>query len=214
MSNQYGFGSGYNTTDCLVDLIDEISKAFDEEKYAVSIFLDLSKAFDTVNHFILLTKLDLYGIQGNEDQWFRSYLSNRKQKVFVSGVESNFLLVKSGVPQGSILGPFLFLICINDFRKATNYFSLRLFADDTSLTATGKDLDVLLQRINSELPAIHEWLCSNRLTLNLSKTKYLVFQPRQKINFNLYAPLKLADQYLEQSYSVKCLGLITDCFLS
>ena len=214
VSNQYGFRSGYNTTGCLVDLIDEITKALDDEKYAVSIFLDLSKAFDTVNHSILLSKLDLYGIRGDGNQWFRSYLSNRKQKVFVNGVESNFLLVNSGVPQGSILGPFLFLIYINDFEKATNYFSLRLFADDTSLTATGKDLDVLLQRINSELPAIHEWLCSNRLTLNLSKTKYLVFQPRQKINSNLYPPLKLADQYLEQSYRVKYLGLIVDCFLS
>ena len=198
----------------MVDLIDEITKALDEDKYAVSIFLDLSKAFDTVNHSILLSKLDLYGIRGLENQWFRSYLSNRKQKVFVNGVESNFLLVNSGVPQGSILGPFLLLIYINDFGKATNYFSLRLFADDTSLTATGKDLDVLLQRINSKLPAIHEWLCSNRLTLNLSQTKYLVFQPRQKINSNLYPPLKLADQYLEQSYSVKYLGLIIDCFLS
>ena len=173
VSNQYGFRSGYNTTDCLVNLIDEITKALDEGKYALSIFLDLSKAFDTVNHSILLSKLDLYGIRGDENQWFRSYLSNRKQKVFVNGVESNFHLVNSGVPQGSILGPFLFLIYINDFEKATNYFSLRLFADDTSLTATGKDLDVLLHRINSELPAIHEWLCSNRLTLNLSKTKYL-----------------------------------------
>ena len=140
---------------------------------------------------------------------FRSYLSNRKQKVFVNGVESSFLLINSGVPQGSILGPFLFLIYINDFEKATNYFS-----DDTSLTATGKDLDILLQKINFELPAIHEWLCSNRLTLNLSKTKYLIFQPHQKLNSNLYPPLKLADQYLEQSYSVKYLGLIIDCFLS
>ena len=161
----------------------------------------------------MLSKLDLYGIRGSENQWFRSYLSNRKQRVFVNGVESNFLSVNSGVPQGSILGPFLFLIYINDFAKATNYFSLRLFADDTSLTATGKDLDVLLQRINSELPAIHEWLCSSILTLNLSKTKYLVFQPRQKINSDLYPPLKLADQYLEQSYSVKYLGIIIDCFL-
>ena len=98
--------------------------------------------------------------------------------------------------------------------KQPTFFSLRVFADDTSLTATGKDLDALLQRINSELPAIHEWLCSNRLTLNLSKAKYLVFQPRQKIDSNLYPPLKLADQYLEQSYSVKYLGLIIDCFLS
>ena len=100
-------------------------------------------------------------------------------------------------------------------KKQPIIFPLRLFADDTPLTASGKDLDVLLQRINSELPAIHEWLCSNRLTLNnLSKTKYLVFQPRQKINSNLYPRLKLADQYLEQSYSVKYLGLTIDCFLS
>ena len=124
------------------------------------------------------------------------------------------LLISSGVPQGSILGPFLFLIYINDIVKSTNYFSVRLFADDTSLTATGKDLEVLLQRINSELPAIYEWLCSNRLTLNLSKTKYLVFQPRQKRNYNLHIPLKLADRYLEQSLSVKYLGLIIDCSLS
>ena len=109
----------------MVDLIDEITKALDEEKYAVSIFLDLSKAFDVVNHSIL-SKLDLYGIRGNKNQWFRFYLSNRKQKVFVNGVESNFLLVNAGVPQGSILGRFLFLIYRNDFEKATNYFSLRL----------------------------------------------------------------------------------------
>ena len=98
--------------------------------------------------------------------------------------------------------------------KSNQLFFPKTICDDTSLTATGKDLDVLLQGINSELPAIHEWSCSNGLTLNLSETKYLVFQPRQKINSNLYPLLKLADQYLEQSYSVKYLGLIIDCFLS
>ena len=170
VSNQYGFRSGSTTTDCLVELMDEITKAIDQEKYAVSIFLDLSKAFDTVNHSILLSKLNSYGIRSIENQWFKSYLSNRKQKVFVNGIESSSLLISSGVPQGSILGPFLFLVYINDIVKSTNYFSVRLFADDTSLTATGKDLEVLLQRINSELPAIYEWLCSNRLTLNLRRT--------------------------------------------
>ena len=134
--------------------------------------------------------------------------------MFVNGVQSNFLPLNSGVPQGSILGPLLFIIYINDIVEATNYFSVRLFADDTSLTATGKDQDVLLQRINSELPAIYEWLCANKLILNSSKTKYLVFQPRQKFNYNLYPPLKLADQYLEHSFTVKYLGLIIDCSLS
>lgn len=100
--------------------------------------------------------------------------------------------------------------------RATNYFTVRLFADDTSLTAVGirSDLDVLIQRINSELPPVYEWLCSNKITLNLSETKYLVFQPRQRNNYNLYPPLKLADQYLEQSHTVKQLGLVIDSFLS
>ena len=89
--NQYGFRSGMTTVDCLVDLIDEIRKALDEENYAISIFLDLSKAFDTVNHSILLSKLDVYGIRDIENQWFRSYLNKRKQEVFVNGVESDFL---------------------------------------------------------------------------------------------------------------------------
>ena len=189
VSNQFGFRAGKTTNDCLVDLVNNITKATDEGSYAVSIFLDLSKAFDTVNHSILLSKLDLYGIRAGENQWFKSYLSKRKQKVFVNGVESNFYLLKLGVPQGSILGPFLFIVYINDMVRATNYFTVRLFADDTSLTAVGGDLDVLIQRISSELPPVYEWLCSNKLTLNLSMTKYLVFQPRQRNNYNLYSPL-------------------------
>ena len=95
--------------------------------------------------------------------------------MFVNGIESDFLEVNAGVPQGLILGPVLFLVYLKSIANTTNYFSIRLFADDTSLTVAGKDLDLLLQRINSELPTIYEWLCSNRLTLNLSKTKYLVF---------------------------------------
>ena len=108
--------------------------------------------------------------------------------MFVNGVESDFLKVNSGVPQGSILGLVLFLVYINDIVNATNHFSIRLFADDTSLTVAGKDLDLLLQRINSELPAIYKWLCSNRLTLNLSKQN-IWFSNRDKKSILTYTLL-------------------------
>ena len=127
----------------------------------VSLFLDLSKAFDTVNHQILLNKLKYYGVQLSEYNWFQSYLSNRKQQVHANGVASDTRFISTGVPQGSILGPLLFIIFINDFPKSSAFFSTRLYAGDTSLTASGSDLDSLLREINSHLPAVYEWLCSN-----------------------------------------------------
>ena len=159
--NQYGFRRGRTTTDCLVDLIEEITVALDQGEYALSIFLDLSKAFDTVNHSILLTKLIYYGIEDMENQWFDSYLHKRKQRVLVNGIFSDLLMINSGVPQGSILGPFLFLIYINDIEQATKEFSLRLFADDTSLTLTDKNLDLLIEKANAAFNPIYEWLCAN-----------------------------------------------------
>ena len=161
--NQYGFRRERTTTGhgCLVDLIEEITVALDQGEYALSIFLDLSKAFDTVNHSILLTKLIYYGIEDMENQWFDSYLHKRKQRVLVNGIFSDLLMINSGVPQGSILGPFLFLIYINDTEQATKEFSLRLFADDTSLTLTDKNLDLLIEKANAVFNPIYEWLCPN-----------------------------------------------------
>ena len=212
--NQYGFRSGKNTTDCLVDLLEQINKSIDNGEFAVTLFLDLSKAFDTVNHSILLSKLSYYGIIGLENLWFKSYLQQRRQTVYVNGVFSDIQAIKLGVPQGSVLGPILFLIYINDFSRASSYFSTRLFADDTSLTACGKDLDSLIHHINNELPKIYDWLCANKLTINLTKTKYIIFQPKQKLNSNLHLPIVLAGQPLDYSFSVKYLGLIIDCHLS
>lgn len=210
--NQYGFMPGSTTVDCLVDLVEEISTTLDRGDYAVTIFLDLSKAFDTVNHSILLSKLTYYGI--NPITWFRSYFHNRKQRVFVNGIFSDTLQISSGVPQGSILGPLLFLLYINDFTQASKMFSMRLYADDTSLTVSGKNIDDLLYQINLELPNMHDWLCANKLTLNLKKTKYLVFQPRQKLNFNLLPPLILAGEILEKASNIKYLGIVIDHHLS
>jgi len=119
----------------------------------VSLFLDLSKAFDTVNHQILLNKRKYYGLQQSEFNWFQSYLSNKKQQVRANGVASDTRFISTGVPQGSILGPLLFIIFINDLPKSSTFFSMRLYADDTSLTASRHDLDGLLCEINNHLPA-------------------------------------------------------------
>ena len=120
----------------------------------------------------------------------------------------------TGVPQGSILGPLLFIIFINDLPKSSTFFSTRLYADDTSLTASGHDLDSLLCEINNHLPAVYEWLCSNKLTLNLTKTKFLVFMPRQKESYNLNPPLTVANVHLEKSFCVKYLVVHIDCHLT
>jgi len=212
--NQYGFRKGLTTTDCLVDLLEEITSALDNSQFVISIFLDLTKAFDTVNHSILLNKLSYYGLKDKANLWFKSYLSNRKQKVFVNGVFSNLNAINTGVPQGSILGPLLFLVYINDFVNVTNFFSIRLFADDTSLTASNDNLDTLISNINSELPRVFDWLCANKLTLNLTKTKYIIFQPKQRLNYNINLPLILNNQYLDNSSSVTYLGVIIDSHLS
>ena len=211
---QYGFRPGLTTSDCLIDLIVEITSSLDQGHYVVSLFLDLSKAFDTVNHQILLNKLKFYGLQQSEYNWFQAYLSNRKQQVYVNGVASDSCVISTGVPQGSILGSLLFIIFINDLPKISTFFSTRLYADDTSLTASGSDLDSLLCEINNHLPAVYDWLCSNKLTLNLTKTKYIIFMPRQKESYNLHPPLTVANVYLDKSSCVKYLGVYIDCHLT
>ena len=108
----------------------------------------------------------------------------------------------------------LFIIFINDLPKISTFFSTRLYADDTSLTASGSDLDSLLCEINNHLPAVYDWLCSNKLTLNLTKTKYIIFMPRQKESYNLYPPVTVANVYLDMSSCVKYLSVYIDCHLT
>ena len=138
----YCFRPASTTADCLVDLIEKITATLDKGDYAVSLYgLNLSKAFGTVNHQFLLNKLTYYGIVNRENNWFRSYLNNRKQMVYINGIMSDLYKISSGVPQGSILSPLLFLTFINDFPDASDYFSVRLYADDTSLTALNNHLN-------------------------------------------------------------------------
>ena len=178
---QFGFQKGKSTYMAMVMLIDKISDALDRGDCVIGVFLDFSKAFDTVDHKILLQKLKIYGIKNVPLQWFESYLSERTQYVTYNSVKSTREKVNCGVPQGSILGPLLFLLYINDLSSVSEYCYSVLFADDTNVFISGENIDVLCSRLNEELECIREWLCCNKLSLNVSKTHYMIFTPRNKI---------------------------------
>ena len=176
-----------------------------------AIFLDLAKAFDSVSHNILLRKLQHYGIRGNVYNFFQSYLSSRSQFVKMDNIKSTLLNVDFGVPQGSILGPLLFLIFINDLPTATNFF-IRLFADDTFLCSQNDNLLFLENEVNSELEKVFIWLASNKLTLNIGKSKFMFISNKKKNIIDL--DIKIHGKQLESCDTYKYLGVIFDRNLS
>ena len=179
-NNQFGFRKNHSTFMAVLDLIDNLSKSIDEKEFSVGVFIDLSKAFDTVNHKILIEKLSHYGIRRIPLLWFSDYLSNRKQFIKFNDVLSDYKTVNCGVPQGSILGPLLFLIYVNDISNCSSLLKLILFADDASLFSSGKDLTELIQIVNQELSVIATWFKSNKLSLNLKKPNVLFFVPKTR----------------------------------
>ena len=156
-------------------MIETIKKYLDDDKIVCGVFIDLQK--DTVNHEILLEKLKHYGIRSKQNDWFRSFLTNRKQYVSMEGFFSQTKIVKCGVPQASTLGPLLFLIYINNLANALEKSIVHHFADDTNLLYGNKDLSVISDVIDSELKLVADWLRPNKLSLNESKTKLLLLDP-------------------------------------
>jgi hypothetical protein len=179
-AHQFGFRRGRSTGDALLRYTDAIYEALNCGKSVVSVLLDLSKAFDTVDHDILLNKLSKVGIRGCSLQWFKSYLTNRVQYVEVNGTQSTSLPINIGVPQGSILGPLLFLVYINDMSKCSDKLSFVHFADDTTVFLSGVNVADIIPAINRELVKVDSWLCSNKLSLNLDKTVYMVHTNKLK----------------------------------
>ena len=172
--SQYGFRKKHATVHPLVHFLNFVSSSLDRKEHSVAIFCDLRKAFDTVDHKILLNKLGRMGIRGVELAWFQDYLSNRKQIVHINGSNSFLQNILIGVPQGSILGPLLFLIYINDLPLCSELLAL-LFADDTTLLLSDPDLDSLIARVNLEFKKISDFFRSLKLALHPAKTKFILF---------------------------------------
>ena len=217
--SQYGFRSKHSCENAVSELVGEILKANDCNKYSISVFLDLSKAFNMLDHKILYSKLERYGIRGKCIDWFKSYLSDRKLRLKCrtadSGkeIKSNWHPVDVGAPQGSCLGPLIFLIFVNDLHLNLLHTNSILFADDTTLYYSHKNLNYLKWCIEEDLQSLQDWFNSNKLTLNLSKTVAMLFhrnktKTAQKIN------LKVGGVNVPQVSETKFLGIWIDNNLS
>ena len=211
--SQYGYRSGHNTTHATLDFIKMIEDSIEQNEYAIGIFCDLSKAFDTLNHQILLSKLEHYGIRGSAKQWFSSYLSNRQQYVEWNGCKSSTAQIMTGVPQGSILGPLLFLIYINDLPSASNLKCV-IFADDTNLFVKGNNFPELVDTLNRELESINDFFKANQLKLNAKKTKMVCFRKTSPPENLESMQVLLNGEKLKFEESAVFLGITIDSNLS
>ena len=208
---QFGFRNKHSTNHALLSMIQQIQDALDNNNIAIGVFVDFKKAFDTVNHKILLRKLFHYGVRSVANSWFDSYLSNRKQFVSINGVDSTLESIEHGVPQGSVLGPLLFLIYINDLHECIHNSTVRHFADDTNLLYIIKKKERnrnVYRKLNTDLKALKNWLLANKISLNATKTEVIMF--KKKSQPKPYGNIVLDGVKLEFEKITKYVGLTID----
>ena len=211
--NQFGFQKNSSTFMAIASVMEEISASVDSKTFSIGVFIDLAKAFDTVDHSILLRKLYLYGIRGTHFDLLKSYLSNRWQFVTVGETTSTLLPVQCGVPQGSILGPLLFLIYADDVQYCSKLLKFIMFADDTNTFLSSPNYCNLFTTLNVELDHLSSWFKANKLSLNIKKTHYIIFGNKSKYKSANYS-LKMDGITLEQVESTKFLGVKIDAKLN
>ena len=202
---QFGLRAGYSTTHSLIDIVENIRKTIETRKYGCGVFIDLKKAFDTVNHDILLRKLEHYGIRESASAWFKSYLSDRKQYVHLNGTDSEMKGITCGVS-------LAFFIYINDLPNISKKLKFYLFADDTNIYLESRDLQSLEKIMNKELEKLFEWLCINRLSLNISKTNFVIFCPINKPKTPV--TILINKEAIDETKYVKYLGILIDSQLT
>lgn len=213
--NQHGFRKGKSTSTALIAFYNMLIEEIDKKHFPVSIFCDFSKAFDCVQHGILMDKLYMYGIRGNAAQWISSYLTGRLQYVVLNQrnmskvikYQSAYLPVLHGIPQGSVIGPLLFNLYTNDIYNFISDILVFMYADDTTLFITSDSLQETKNISNVAINRLYEWFCSNKLSLNENKTNLLLFHTPQRRQ-NIQCDIHIGNKFIEQQSTAKFLGLI------
>ena len=212
-SDQYGFRAGRSTSHAILNQLQFVYSNLDNGNLVLSIFLDFRKAFDSVNHDILLSKLNFYGVRGLAHSWFCSYLDNRMQYTAVGDARSPLEKIRFGVPQGSLLGPLLFLVFINDLPNCSDKFKFVLFADDSALSVVipPKNINNEIVNVNCELKRVNRWLRCSKICLNADKTKFMLFSYRKEF---MLPGIFIDDCLIEECDALKYLGIYLDAHLS
>ena len=213
-NGQYGFRRGHSTSMAIIDLVENIKNAWERREHCLGVFIDFSKAFDTVDHEILIAKLDHYGVRGPPKNLIESYLSNRKQYVSYDGRESSHFDVTVGVRQGSIFGQLFLILYVNDLARSSPLFKYILFADDTNLFASGKTKRALYKKVRAELGVLSQWFACNKLSLNYKKTEFIDFSKPRVGSSSHNFTLNINGHRIKKVKKSKFLGVTIDEALS